>query len=75
MPAPKRRYYSTQDVMEIMGVGKTRATQYMHMFEQRGQLFRDGKLMRIRIDVFESWLSEKDGSICDITASKRNVSI
>lgn len=59
MPAPKRRYYSTKDVMEILGISKSKANAIMHMFEYRGKLFREGKLMRVEISVFERWLEEK----------------
>lgn len=58
MPAPKRRYYSTQDIMEILGISKSKANAIMHMFEYQGKLFRNGKLMRVEIGTFESWLEE-----------------
>jgi hypothetical protein len=58
----RRRYYDTKDVMEILKVGKRKANEIMHMFEERGQLFRDGKTMRVRIDYFEAWLDRKDGA-------------
>lgn len=58
MPAQKRRYYSARDIMEILGISKSKANAIMHMFEYRGQLFRDGRLMRVEISVFENWLAE-----------------
>jgi len=58
MPAPKRRYYSTKDVQEILGISRTKAIQIMHIFEYRGQLFRCGSTMRVEIKVFEDWLKE-----------------
>ena len=44
--------------MEILGISKSKANAIMHMFEYRGQLFRDGRLMRVEISVFENWLAE-----------------
>lgn len=58
MPAPKARYYSTRDIMTILGVSYTTALQYMHMFEVRGQILRTKRLMRVPISVFEEWLNE-----------------
>lgn len=60
MKVSKRRFYSTQDVMEILGISKSKANQLMHMFEFRGQLFRDGRVMRVRIKDFEQWLKERE---------------
>lgn len=60
MPASQRRFYSTQDVMEILGISKSKANQLMHMFEFRGQLFRDGRVMRVKIKDFEQWLKERE---------------
>lgn len=61
MPAPKRRFYSAKDVQEILGIEKTKANQILNMFEYRGQLFRDGKVKRVRVEIFEAWLDEMDG--------------
>lgn len=33
MPAPKQRYYSTRDIMRILGISKSKANAIMHMFE------------------------------------------
>lgn len=54
-------YYDSQDIMELLKVGKHKANEIMHMFEQRGQLFRHGKTMRIRKAYFDEWLSQMDG--------------
>lgn len=55
------RYYDTKDIMDVLKVGKRKANEIMHMFEQRGEMFRDGKTMRVRISYFEDWLNSKDG--------------
>ena len=58
---PKREYYSSKDIQEILGVGKRKAYEILHMFDYHGKLFRDGKTMRVRIDYFNEWLDHKDG--------------
>ena len=55
------RYYDSKDVMEILKVGKRKANEIMHMFEQRGEMFRHGKTMRVRKTYFEAWLNRVDG--------------
>lgn len=44
--------------MEILGISKSKANALMHMFEYQGKLFRDGRLMRVEIGVFEEWLQD-----------------
>lgn len=58
---PKCEYYSSKDIQEILGIGKRKANEILHMFEQRGQLFRDGKTLRVRISYFEEWRDRIDG--------------
>lgn len=48
------------EVQEILGISKGKAHEIMKMFELRGQLFRHGNTRRVRVDVFESWLKEKE---------------
>lgn len=59
MPAPKQRYYSTKDVQIILGVSRSKANQIMHMFDYRGQLFKNGSTLRVEIAVFEDWCKEQ----------------
>ena len=59
MPVPKRRYYKTAEIQEILGISKTKANAILHMFEHRGQLFRDGNTLRVKIEDFEAYLEEK----------------
>lgn len=54
-------YYDTKDIMDILKVGKRKANEIMHFFDQRGQMFRFGKTMRVRKSYFEKWLNENDG--------------
>lgn len=63
MPAPKQRYYSTRDIMRILGISKSKANAIMHMFEYQGKLFRDGRLLRVEIGAFEEWLEERLSSV------------
>ena len=41
--------------MTVLSVGRTKATEIMHMFERHGKLLRDGKLMRVEISEFDKW--------------------
>lgn len=61
MPAPKKRYYTTTEVQTILGVSRTKANEIMHVFEKRGQLFRHGNTLRVKISVFDEWLEECTG--------------
>ena len=54
-------YYDTKDIMTVLKVGKRKANEIMHMFDQRGQLFRLGKTMRVRKKYFDDWLNQMDG--------------
>lgn len=54
-------YYSSKDIMLILGIGRRKANEIMHMFEARGMMFRCGKTMRVRITYFTEWLNSKDG--------------
>lgn len=57
-----RMYYSTKDVQTILAVSRTTANQIMHIFEKRGQLFRSGSIMRVKIRDFEEWVNEQTES-------------
>lgn len=60
MPAPTKRYYNRMDIQEILGISKGKAHEIMKMFELKGQMFQDGKVRRVRIEAFETWLKEKE---------------
>lgn len=59
--ATAQMYYNSQDIQTILNIGKRKANEILHMFEQRGELFRDGRTLRVRIDYFNKWLDRKDG--------------
>ena len=63
MARVQKRFYSTQDLMVMLEISKTKALQLMHMFEQRGDLLRDGRLMRVETSVFEAWIKSRQGGI------------
>ena len=52
----RAQYYGTREIRAILGIGKTRANELMHMFEQRGLLFRVGRLMMVKANVFDDYL-------------------
>ena len=54
-------YYDTKDIMDVLKVGKRKANEIMHMFDERGEMFRFGKTMRVRKTYFEAWLNRLDG--------------
>ena len=54
-------YYDSKDIMDVLKVGKRKANEIMHMFDQRGEMFRFGKTMRVRKTYFDAWLNRMDG--------------
>ncbi len=54
-------YYSSKDIEEILGIGKHKANDILHMFDQQGKLFKEGKTLRVRKTYFHEWLNQKDG--------------
>ena len=55
----REHLYGTKEVATILGISKTTATELMHMFEARGQLYRVGRLMRVKAAVFSDWLEHE----------------
>ena len=49
-------YYGTREFRAVLGIGKTKANELMHMFEERGLMYRVGRLMVVKAKVFEDWL-------------------
>lgn len=59
MPA-KKGFYTAEDIAAILDVGKNTSYEILHSFEARGQLFKFGKTLRVRIDYFDKWLKEQE---------------
>lgn len=52
------KLYSPNDIMTVLSVSRSEAHRIMHEFEQRGQLFRHGKLLRVKVQDFDEWVEE-----------------
>ena len=55
----RSQYYGTREIRAILGIGKTKATEIMHIFEARGQLYRVGNRMKIKDKHFQEWLQDE----------------
>lgn len=53
----RAQYYGTREIRAVLGIGKQKANEIMHMFEARGQLYRIGRLLKVKEKVFQDWLS------------------
>lgn len=53
-----QKFYSPSDIMAVLSVSRTEANRIMHEFENRGQLFRKGRLLRVRVSDFDAWTEE-----------------
>ena len=52
------RLLSTADFMQILGCKKSFANNLLHMFDARNQLYRCGRLLRVKESDFKAWLEE-----------------
>lgn len=59
MPAAKR-YYTAGDVMQMLCVSKDTAYDILHSFAAKGQLYQQGRVLRVRVDYFEKYLKETE---------------
>lgn len=59
MPA-KKAFYSAKDIMEVLGVGRNKAYEILHMFEKQGKALRSVKTIRVRVDYFDRWVFEQE---------------
>lgn len=52
-------FYGTREIRAVLGIGKTKANEIMHMFEQRGQVYEVGNRYKVRAQIFEDWLEHE----------------
>lgn len=50
------QFYGTREIRAMLGVGKTKANEIMHMFEGRGLTYMIGNRYKVKAKVFEDWL-------------------
>lgn len=53
------QFYGTREIRAALGIGKTKAVEIMHMFEQRGQIYMIGNRYKVRAQHFEDWLENE----------------
>ena len=56
----EKRYYTAKDIMGMLSVSKDKAYEILHSFSTKGQLFKDGKTVRVRKDYFEKYLRQTE---------------
>lgn len=70
MPAPKI-FLTSADIAAATGISIRQAQYTLNMFEQRGQVVRNGRVKMVAINVFARYLSEQDGQ--DPKQHKRDI--
>ena len=55
----KDRYIGTAEIVDRLGCGRTQANEIMHLFEQRGQMYRIGRMLRVKERIFNDWLEHE----------------
>lgn len=70
MPAPKI-FLTSADIAAVMGISIRQAQYTLNMFEQRGQVVRNGRVKMVDINVISRYLSEQDGA--DPKQRKRDI--
>lgn len=70
MPAPKI-FLTSADIAAVMGISVRQAQYTLNMFEQRGQVVRNGRVKMVDINVISRYLSEQDGA--DLKQRKRDI--
>lgn len=64
MPAPKYkadRLLDSRQIAETLSCSRRQAYEVLAMFEQRGEAFRDGKLIRVPEKAFARYVSDHIG--------------
>ena len=70
MPAPKI-FLTSADIAAATGISIRQAQYTLKMFEQRGQVVRNGRVKMVDINIFSRYLSEQDGT--DPKQRKRDI--
>ncbi len=70
MPAPKI-FLTSADIAAVMGISVRQAQYTLNMFEQQGQVVRNGRVKMVDINVISRYLSEQDGA--DLKQRKRDI--
>lgn len=60
------KFLSGKDISERLNIGRTHANEILHIFGQRGQLYRFQRSLRVREDVFNAWIEEE----CKVDSKK-----
>jgi hypothetical protein len=58
--AAESRYYSATDIMRILAGSRVTACEILHSFAARGQLYQQGRILRVRTDYFEQYLKDTE---------------
>ena len=61
MPAAKI-FLTSADISAVMGISIRQAQYTLNMFEQRGQVVRNGRVKMVDINIFSRYLCEQDGA-------------
>lgn len=61
MPAPKI-FLTSADIAAATGISIRQAQYTLNMFEQRGQVVRNGRVKMVDINIFSRYLCEQDGT-------------
>ena len=70
LPAPKI-FLTSADIAAVMGISVRQAQYTLNMFEQQGQVVRNGRVKMVDINVISRYLSEQDGA--DLKQRKRDI--
>ena len=70
MPAPKI-FLTSSDIAAAIGISIRQAQYILCMFEQRGQIVRNGRIKMVDINVLSRYLSDQDGT--DPKERKRDI--
>ena len=70
MPAPKI-FLTSADIAAATGISIRQAQYTLNMFEQQGQVVRNGRVKMVDINVISRYLSEQDGA--DLKQRKRDI--